>query len=327
MPLRCEAILMFNLADQLPGGDLILEALAITSSSQKSDCADVSTAASGMYSISVLARMSSLGGGGGGGGAVIGAESKVVNEVGLLVGEIVVGEMSALERAVVNSRNSFKKVELAQAAVNGAKVEGIDTNLAVMKELLLPIMKIVKLLLFFASWDDPLNSLVFCLATAYIICRGWIGHVFALLTLSIAIFMLLTRCCSQGMLDNELRVIAPTEMNTVEQLLAVQNAISQVEELVQDGNIVLFKLRAFLLAVSPQATERVALALVLVALILAFLPLKYVGLLMFLDVFTRYSPPRKASTERWTRRLREWWFSIPAAPVVLEIIKEDKKNR
>eukprot|EP00268_Persea_americana_P042870 TRINITY_DN4296_c0_g1_i10.p1 TRINITY_DN4296_c0_g1~~TRINITY_DN4296_c0_g1_i10.p1 ORF type:complete len:132 (+),score=19.64 TRINITY_DN4296_c0_g1_i10:1288-1683(+) len=61
MPLRCEAILMFNLADQLPGGDLILEALAITSSSQKSDCADVSTAASGMYSISVLARMSSLG--------------------------------------------------------------------------------------------------------------------------------------------------------------------------------------------------------------------------------------------------------------------------
>lgn len=69
------------------------------------------------------------------------------------------------------------------------------------------------------------------------------------------------------------------------------------------------------------------LALVLVALILAFLPLKYVGLLMFLDVFTRYSPPRKASTERWTRRLREWWFSIPAAPVVLEIIKEDKKNR
>lgn len=83
-------------------------------------------------------------------------------------------------------------------------------------------------------------------------CRGWIGHVFALLTLSIAIFMLLTRCCSQGMLDNELRVVAPTEMNTVEQLLAVQNAISQVEELVQDGNIVLFKLRAFLLAVSPQ---------------------------------------------------------------------------
>ncbi|RWR85343.1 hypothetical protein CKAN_01420500 [Cinnamomum micranthum f. kanehirae] len=320
MPLCCEAILMFNLADQLPGGDLILEALAITSSSRKSDSANDSTAASGMYSISALAMMSSL-------GAVIGAESKVVNEVGLLVGEIVVGEMSTLERAVVDSRKSFKKVELAQATVNGAKVEGFDTNLAVMKELLLPIMKIVKLLLFFASWDDPLKSLVFCLATAYIICRGWIGHVFALLTLFIAIFMLLTRCCSQGMLANELRVIAPPEMNTLEQLSAVQNAISQVEELVQDGNIVLLKLRALLLAVFPQATERVALALVLVALILAFLPLKFVGLLMFLDVFTRYSPPRKASTERWTRRSREWWFSIPAAPVVLERIKEDKKSR
>lgn len=83
-------------------------------------------------------------------------------------------------------------------------------------------------------------------------CRGWIGHVFALLTLFIAIFMLLTRCCSQGMLANELRVIVPPEMNTVEQLSAVQNAISQVEELVQDGNIVLLKLRALLLAVFPQ---------------------------------------------------------------------------
>jgi hypothetical protein len=46
-----------------------------------------------------------------------------------------------------------------------------------------------------------------------------------------------------------------------------------------------------------------------------------------LETFTRYSPPRKPSTERWTRRLREWWFSIPAAPVVLEREKEDKKKK
>ena len=116
---------MFNLADQLPGGDLILEALAITSSSQKSDCADVSTAASGMYSISALAMLSNLG--------IVFGEKSDINEVGLLVGEIVVGKMSALERAVSDSRNSFKKVERAQATIHGVKVEGIDKNLAVMK--------------------------------------------------------------------------------------------------------------------------------------------------------------------------------------------------
>lgn len=50
----------------------------------------------------------------------------------------------------------------------------------------------------------------------------------------------------------EMKVIAPPPMNTVEQLLAVQNAISKVEEFVQDGNVVLLKLRALMLAVFPQ---------------------------------------------------------------------------
>lgn len=63
------------------------------------------------------------------------------------------------------------------------------------------------------------------------------------------------------------------------------------------------------------------------ALILLFIPSKYVILLTFLEIFTRYAPMRKASTERWMRRLREWWFSIPAAPVVLEREKEDKKRK
>ena len=75
-----------------------------------------------------------------------------------------------------------------------------------------------------------------------------------------------------------------------------------------------------------QATERVAFALLATALILAFFPGKYMVLLIFLEIFTRYSPPRKASTERWMRRLREWWFSIPAAPVVLERDKEEKRK-
>lgn len=64
--------------------------------------------------------------------------------------------------------------------------------------------------------------------------------------------MLLTRYFSQGRPADELKVIAPPEMNTMEQLLAVQNAISQAEELIQDGNIVLLKIRALLLSIFPQ---------------------------------------------------------------------------
>ena len=70
-----------------------------------------------------------------------------------------------------------------------------------------------------------------------------------------------------------------------------------------------------------------AIALLILASVLTFIPSRFVVLLLFLEAFTRYSPPRRPSTERWMRRLREWWFSIPAAPVVLERENEDKKRK
>lgn len=66
-----------------------------------------------------------------------------------------------------------------------------------------------------------------------------------------ALFMVLTRSFGQGSVE-ELNVVVPPSMNTMEQLLAVQNAISQTEELIQDGNIVLLKFRALLLSIFPQ---------------------------------------------------------------------------
>lgn len=55
-------------------------------------------------------------------------------------------------------------------------------------------------------------------------------------------------------LTDELKVVAPPAMNAMEQLLAVQNAISQAEELIQDANVVLLKSRALLLAIFPQVS-------------------------------------------------------------------------
>lgn len=64
--------------------------------------------------------------------------------------------------------------------------------------------------------------------------------------------MIVTRCIGQGRKVDELKVLAPPPMNAMEQLLAVQNAISQAEEVIQDGNVVLLKLRALLLSMFPQ---------------------------------------------------------------------------
>jgi len=67
-----------------------------------------------------------------------------------------------------------------------------------------------------------------------------------------AVFMFLTRLTNQGKPMSEVKVVSPPPMNTMEQLLAVQNAISKIEELVQDANIVLLKIRALLLAFPSQ---------------------------------------------------------------------------
>ncbi|KAJ9677003.1 hypothetical protein PVL29_022145 [Vitis rotundifolia] len=320
VPLRSEALLMFNLCDQLPGGDLILETLANLSTSRELDRTNNSVVEGGMYSISALAMVSNL-------GFVFGTSPDVPNEAGLAVGEIAVGTMTMLEKVVKESRSNYKKVVQAQETVDGVKVDGIDTNLAVMKELLFPVMELGKLLLSLAYWDDSRKSLAFCSIFTYIIWRGWLGYALALILIFIAVFMALTRCCGQGRPVEEVKVIAPPTMNTMEQLLAVQNVISKAEVFVQDMNIVLLKLRALLLVIFPQASVKFAMALLLIAVVLALVPFKFMVILTFLDTFTRYSPPRRASTERWMRRFREWWFSIPAAPVLLEREKEEKKRK
>ncbi|CAN1812992.1 hypothetical protein LINPERHAP1_LOCUS26712 [Linum perenne] len=317
---RHEDILMFNLCEHLPGGDLILKTLANMSSARELERASHYKNGGGMSSASSLAMVSGL-------GFVFGSSSSDSNVAALVVGEVAVGEMSSLERAVRESKDSYKKLVVAQATVDGVKVDGLDTNLAVMKDLLLPAMDVGKWLLSLLYWDDTKKSLGFCLFFSFVIWRGWLGYAFALMFALLGVLMLVTRFMNQGRPVDELKVVAPPSMNTMEQLLAVQNAISQVEQLIQDGNICLLKVRALLLAVFPQASDKFALALLGVGIVLAILPLKYVVLLSFLEVSTMYSPPRKDRTERCERRMREWWFSIPAAPVVLDKVKDDKKKK
>ncbi|XP_075519436.1 uncharacterized protein LOC142553222 isoform X3 [Primulina tabacum] len=319
IPICCEALLMFNVCDKLPCGDLILESVANMLTMRQIDRRSATKSVNGMYSISGLALASNL-------GFAFGTSSCNTNETALVVGEIAVGEITLLEKAVKEARSSYENVILAQATVDGVKVDGIDTNLTVMKELLSPITDIWNWILLLLYWERPWKSLAFCLVSSYILCRGWLGHVLASLLIFLALFMLINRCIQGGHID-ELKVMAPPAMNTMERLLAVQNAASQAENLIQEGNILLLKYRALLLSLFPQATERCAGALLVIALLVAFVPVKYIVLVAFLETFTRYLPLRRANTERWQRRFRDWWFSIPAAPVALERYNEDRKKR
>ena len=66
------------------------------------------------------------------------------------------------------------------------------------------------------------------------------------------IFMLWNKHYGNMQSIGAFEIITPPPRRTVEQLLALQEAISQVEAHVQAGNIFLLKLRSLMLAAFPQ---------------------------------------------------------------------------
>ncbi|KAK7343286.1 hypothetical protein VNO77_11917 [Canavalia gladiata] len=319
-----KTLLTFNLAEALPRGDIILQTLSnsltnLTAVSGKRDIPGTVDTKRQM-AVSPAAVMSLL---------CLGFKLKKVAEIcdeTTVFSDIRVGEVNPLEVAVKQSLLDTGKAEAAQATVDQVKVEGIDTNVAVMKELLFPVIESANRLQLLASWKDFYRSAAFLLLACYMILRGWIQYVLPSIFVFIAILMLWRRHFRKGRSLEAFIVNPPPNRNAVEQLLTLQEAITQFESLIQAGNIVLLKLRALLLSILPQATEKVALLLVFLAAVFAFVPPKYIFLVLFIECYTRAMPCRKESSDRWIRRIREWWIRIPAAPVQL-IKPDDCKKR
>lgn len=318
-----KTLLIFNLAESLPGGDTILGTL-----SSRLAFVDTKTFPSDVFvpqymkwpltfsPVSVLTLKHF--------GLTLSRRLNVDGEVAI-VGDFCVGETNPLEIAVKQSISDTGRAEAAQATVDQVKVEGIDTNVAVMKELLFPVIELASRLQHLASWEDPFKSTVFLLLTCYAIVRGWINYILPLIFVFFAIIMLWRRHFNRGKPLEAFKIKPPPNKNAVEQLLTLQEAISQFESLIQAGNIILLKIRAILFAVLPQATERVAFLLVFMAASIAFVPFRYLVLSIFLEAFTREFPYRKESSDRVLRRIREWWVGIPAAPV--QLIRSDEKKK
>ncbi|KAI7995161.1 hypothetical protein LOK49_LG11G00110 [Camellia lanceoleosa] len=85
--------------------------------------------------------------------------------------DVCIGEINPLENAVKQSKRNTRRAEAAQATVDQVKVEGIDTNLAVMKELLFPHFESFNRLQVLATWQDPWKSTMFVVMISYSIFR------------------------------------------------------------------------------------------------------------------------------------------------------------
>ncbi|KAK9935792.1 hypothetical protein M0R45_022876 [Rubus argutus] len=318
-----KTLLAFNLAESLPGGDSILKTLSsrlvlLNSGASQHDVSSPSKRQANLSPVSLIA-LTQL-------GFTLQKEVNLDGEV-IIVGEVCVGEINPLEMAVKQSLLNTGRAEAAQATVDQVKVDGIDTNVAIMKELLFPVIELANRAQRLASWEKPYKSTVFLVFTCFSILRGWIRYVLPSIFVFFAVLMLWCRHFNKGKPLEPFRITPPHNRNAVEQLLTLQEAITQVEALLRAGNIILLKIRALLFAVLPQATDRIVLLLVFVAAVFAFVPVRYIILLVFLEAFTREMPYRKDSSDRWVRRIREWWVRIPAAPVQLIKPDDNKKKK
>jgi hypothetical protein len=131
LPARPESLLTFSYADAMPAGDIVLKALADHLQTEQS--ANLGDALFGkqespkMHSPTASLTLSNLG------SPTSRTSLSSKEEAGMVVGEVLIGEPTALEKAVLHSRDNNKKVELARASIDGVKLDGIGTNIAVMK--------------------------------------------------------------------------------------------------------------------------------------------------------------------------------------------------
>ncbi|CAN6482609.1 unnamed protein product [Victoria cruziana] len=324
VPSHFRTILSFILAERLPKGDNVLEALSgrlellnIESGGSSLNGSKIQSTTVQPVSLLTLQKF----------GLIIKKETEVVKDVKFSNGDVWVGVANPLELALKQSKLDSFKAEAAHASVAQMKVEGVDTNLAVMKELLSPLMEVATWIQFLASWENSFNSSIFMIIFCYAIFRDWVGYILPCSFLFLAVLMLWNKHQAKEKAVEALKVNQPPNRNPVEQLLTLQELVGQLETYIQAANIVLLKLRALLFSAFPQATNTAAIFLIFMAVVLVFVPLKYMIMCFFLEPFTREMPLRKDTSDKLFRRLKEWWVGIPAAPVQIIKLEESKKRR
>ncbi|KAF8769278.1 hypothetical protein HU200_006791 [Digitaria exilis] len=327
LPAHFKTTLAFNLAEKLPKGDKILEAMygqlkqhgpRFRGSQDFGQSSSDELMLVDPFPLSAYTMVTM--------GLLTLKEEDNHEQRDFAVRDMQIGGTSSVQMALERSVGYSGRVEAARATLDQVKVEDIDTNVAVLKELLYPLIEIGKRLLALAEWEEPFKSYVFLLCFLYMVYSGWIWFMFPGFLLGCTIFMLWNKYYGSMQSVGAFEIITPPPRRTVEQLLALQEAISQLEAHVQAGNIFLLKLRSLMLAAFPQSTNKVASALVVAAMAFTFVPLRTIVLVILLEAYTRQMPVRKNS-EKLVRRLREWWLRIPAAPVQLLKPQETRRWR
>ncbi|XP_020534417.1 uncharacterized protein LOC105632593 isoform X2 [Jatropha curcas] len=225
----------------------------------------------------------------------------------------------SLESAINQTREEAKEVEIAKATAEGLKEEGISESATVLMELLQPLKSIVPLFQEVISWRRPATTVTVIVATLLIVYKEWVGKAIAALLLWIISRMLQARLGRVHEKCSKIVVCTASNQTTVESIVAAQFGLRTVHEMIQTTNIAILKIRSIMSSKAHKHTDVAMVAIIVLAVIFAAIPLKYIIIAVALHCFFIKSKLGKhMANNRGNRRLREWWDSIPIIPVHIE---------
>ncbi|PIN09646.1 hypothetical protein CDL12_17776 [Handroanthus impetiginosus] len=249
----------------------------------------------------------------------------------------VVADMNLVEKAAMTCRDKCQVAEKTQATIDAAMIEGIPSNIDLFKELVLPLTVTARNFERLRRWDDPLVTASFLGLLYTLIFRNLLSYTFPVTLMILAGGMLLLKGLKEqgrlGRFFGKVTIHDQPPSNTIQKIIALKEAMGEVEKCLQDVNIALLKMRSILLAGHPQITTEVALVLLFGSTILLLVPFKYTLAFVIFDLFTRELKFRREMVMAFMSFLKERWDAVPAAPVVVlpyedkERDKDKKRNK
>lgn len=234
---------------------------------------------------------------------------------------LVIADMTLVEKAATICRDKYKLAEKTQATIDAAMIEGIPSNIDLFKELVLPLTCTARSFERLRRWDDPLVTASFLGLVSILIFRNLMFYVLPVSLMILAASMLLLKGLKEqgrlGRFFGKVTIRDQPPSNTIQKIIAVKEAIREVEKYLQNVNVVLLKIRTIILAGDPQTTTEVSLVLLLVSTVLLLVPFKYILAFVIFDLFTRELEFRRQMVMAFMNFLKERWDTVPASPVAV----------
>ncbi|XP_042498201.1 uncharacterized protein LOC122076755 isoform X2 [Macadamia integrifolia] len=239
----------------------------------------------------------------------------------VLTKNLVVADMTLVERASATCREKSQVVEKTQATIDAAMIQGIPSNIDLFKELLFPLSVTMNNFEKLRRWEEPHLTVSFLAFSYAIIFRNLLPYIFPTTLMAVAAGMLLLKGLKeQGRLGRSFGKVTIRDQppsNTIQKIIALREAMRDLEIYLQNLNVTLLKIRTIVLSGQPQITTEVALVLLCSATVLLVVPFRYILAFFLLDLFTRELEFRREMVMKFMSFLKERWDTVPAAPVVV----------